>query len=72
MSEKKLTIEPGCITCGVCEFIAPEVFAVTDISTIKENANLEKNHDVIQEAVRSCPVSVIIYESIKKDSNDSK
>ena len=32
-------IDPGCITCGVCEFIAPEVFEVTDISHVKGDAD---------------------------------
>jgi ferredoxin len=63
---KKVGIEPGCITCGLCEFIAPEVFEVTDICRVKKNANLEKNSLAIEQAVRGCPVAVIIYDE-KKD-----
>jgi len=58
---KKLTIQPGCITCGACEFVAPEVFEVTDISHIKENADISKNKLCIQKAIESCPVNVIEY-----------
>lgn len=58
---KKLTIEPGCITCGACEFIAPEAFEVTDRSRIRENVDLEKHDAVIEKSVRACPVNVIKY-----------
>ena len=59
---KKVTIEPGCISCGLCEFTAPEVFEVTDISHVKKEADLEKNKEAIREAARCCPMQVIQYE----------
>ena len=59
---KKVTIEPGCITCGACEFICPVVFAVTDISHIKPDAPLQEFKQEIKEAAQSCPVNVITYE----------
>ncbi len=59
---KKVTIEPGCITCGLCEFIAPEVFTVTDLSRVKPDAPLSTCKDVIKEAAQGCPVQVISYE----------
>ncbi len=62
MRVKKVIIKPGCISCGTCEFTAPEVFEVSDISHVKENANLEKNKERIKEAVRKCPVQVITVE----------
>lgn len=58
----KLTINPGCITCGVCEFVAPEVFEVTDICHVKPNVVQEKYADEIQQAIASCPVQVIVYD----------
>lgn len=61
---KKLWIEPGCITCGMCEFIAPKVFEVTDVSHIKPGAHLEENSDLIEQSVKDCPVFVIKYEEI--------
>ncbi len=59
---KKVIIEPGCTTCGVCEFIAPEVFEVTDISHVKKDADYKKNKACIKEAAQLCPVNVIKYE----------
>ena len=59
---KKVIIEPGCITCGVCEFLAPEVFEVTDISHVKKAVDLQKNKEAIKEAARACPVNVISYK----------
>lgn len=59
---KKVTIEPGCITCGTCEYIAPEVFQVTDISRVKKDAELDKNNRCIKDAAQACPVRVITYE----------
>jgi ferredoxin len=56
---KKVWMEPGCISCGTCEFICKEVFEVTDISRVKENVDFEKFKEKIREAVKSCPVSVI-------------
>ena len=55
-------IEPGCITCGACEFIAPEVFEVTDISRVKPCADIKKNNENIKQAAQACPVNVIQYE----------
>ena len=59
---KKLWIEPGCITCGMCEFIAPKVFEVTDVSHIKLGFDQEENADLIEQSVKDCPVSVIKFE----------
>lgn len=62
--DKKLWIEPGCITCGMCEFIASKVFEVTDISHIKPDANLQENEDLIEQAVKECPVDVIKFQKL--------
>jgi ferredoxin len=59
---KKVTIEPGCITCGACEFISPEVFEVTDICRVKSNAPLKGNEDAVRQAALACPVNVIKIE----------
>lgn len=60
--KRKLIIEPGCITCGACEFLAPEIFSVTDVSHVKENADLYAYENEIDNAVAGCPVYVIKYE----------
>jgi ferredoxin len=59
---KKVTIEPGCITCGSCEFIAPEVFEVTDRSRVKKEVDLSQYTEKIKLAARKCPVQDITYE----------
>ena len=63
---KKVTIAPGCTTCGACEFIAPEVFEVTDISHVKTTADLSANAQAIEQAALACPVNVIMYEKMIK------
>lgn len=59
---KKLSIQPGCIGCGLCESIAPEVFRVCDISRIQEDVRYDHYKDKIEAAVQSCPVGAITYE----------
>jgi ferredoxin len=59
---KKVFIEPGCISCGTCEFIAPEVFEVTDVSRVKEGMESGGDHaERIKLAALQCPVNVIKY-----------
>lgn len=62
MSIKKVVIEPGCITCGLCEMIAPEVFTVTDISHVRENVPYDKYEEEIKQSAVLCPVQVITYQ----------
>ena len=59
---KKLSIGPGCIGCGLCESIAPEVFQVRDVSRVREGVDYEQYKDKIEKAAQSCPVGVIEYE----------
>ena len=59
---KKIRIKPGCIACGACEYIAPEVFYVTDVSHVKLDADVKKNEQKIKESIANCPVGVIVYE----------
>ena len=56
---KKPIINPGCISCGACQFYAPDVFEVTDVSRVKKDADMEKNREKIDHAIKECPVSVI-------------
>lgn len=58
---KKVWIEPGCITCGKCEFIAPEVFEVLDIAYVKRDIDPRAYEKAIEEAAKACPVQVIKY-----------
>lgn len=53
------TIEPGCIACGSCQFIAPQVFEVTDRSRVISSADFEAHAQQIERAAAACPVQVI-------------
>jgi ferredoxin len=59
---KKVWIVPGCISCGTCEQVCPQVFEVRDIAYVKDNAPLDTHEDEICEAAEICPVNVIKYE----------
>jgi len=59
---KKVTIDPGCISCGSCAYFAPEVFEVTDISRVKNDADLKRFKECIQVAAEKCPMQIIKYE----------
>lgn len=58
---KKVWIEPGCTSCGMCEFICEEVFEIKEISELKK-VDYSKFKEKIKEAAAMCPVSVIKYE----------
>ncbi len=55
-------IVPGCISCGTCESICPDVFEVKGVAEVKPNPDVEKHAELIREAVDMCPVSVIKIE----------
>lgn len=59
---KKVWIEPGCTSCGSCEFICPKVFEVTDVAYVKEDVDIKNCAQEIKEAAQACPVNVIKYE----------
>jgi len=63
---KKVSINPGCVACGACQFISPQVFCVTDVSRIKKDVDLQKYDQAIKEAVKQCPVGVISYKELDK------
>ena len=62
----KLWIEEGCISCKVCEDLAPNVFLVEGDAAcvIRPDAAalFEAQHDDIVEAAQDCPVEVIQFE----------
>ena len=59
---KSVKVEPGCISCGSCQFIVPEVFEVTDTSHVKPGVDIQKYKELIQKAAAKCPVQVIHIE----------
>lgn len=69
---KKVWIAPGCITCGRCEFIAPEIFEVSDVAYVKDGVDLVKHASAIQEAAKTCPVQVIkLLQEDKKPADQN-
>ena len=61
-----------CTMCGLCQSICPKVFEVPEKMTVKENADLTCEGDIMQ-AADSCPVNVIALEfdhSRKRDNID--
>lgn len=58
----RVWIEPGCLSCGACEFIAPEIFHVHDVSHVKKDADVKKYTEEIKKAAKECPAEVIRYE----------
>ena len=54
----KVTIIPGCIACGVCETLCPEVFTVLE-SCEADNHHVYGNEDACRDAAKACPVNVI-------------
>jgi ferredoxin len=59
---KKVTIVPGCISCGTCEAVCPNVFVVKGVAEVKQDADIQKNAELVQEAADMCPVNVIKVE----------
>ena len=62
MAIKKVWIEEGCISCGLCEEICPKVFVVEDLAIVIPDAIFNDYEKGIIEAAESCPVEVIKYE----------
>lgn len=63
---KKLYIEPGCVSCGSCQAICPQVFKLSPTAKVLSDADLERNEQLIKEAADLCPVQVIVFEEVTK------
>jgi ferredoxin len=61
MGLKNVKVEPGCISCGSCEFLAPEVFKVVITSQV-QSVDFKRFEDSIRQASAKCPVQVIKIE----------
>lgn len=53
-----------CISCGLCESTAPQVFEVPDKMIVKDNVDFNLFTSEIKEAADNCPVGVIKYEEV--------
>lgn len=49
----------GCIGCGVCAEVCPDVFRIAGDGLSEIIAQPEGNEEAVQEAADSCPVEVI-------------
>lgn len=58
----RVWIIAGCTSCGLCESISPEVFAVEDEAVVIEGIDYDEFKDDIIEAADNCPVGVIEYD----------
>jgi ferredoxin len=62
---RRVWIEEGCISCNLCEDLAPEVFEVPAGSESKLRKRYERElaspevQEKVREAEESCPVEVI-------------
>ena len=63
---KKVWIEEGCISCKLCQDIAPDVFLVEDdadcIVRPEAAAQFGPQQEEIEQAAEDCPVEVILIE----------
>lgn len=59
-----VNVSEDCIGCGMCEGIAPDVFALGDDGLVHPLAEEVPagSEDAAQEAADSCPVSAITVE----------
>ena len=60
----KAEIIEGCIGCGLCSDMCPEVFSMNDdgLAQVHTNPVPEDAEESAKEAADSCPVEVIIVE----------
>jgi ferredoxin len=58
----KVVVDPDlCMGCGVCESIAPDIFAIRDelFAQVIMEPVPEKMWDVVEEAISECPEQAI-------------
>lgn len=59
----KAMVKDGCISCGLCEGVCPDVFKLGDdgLSHVVGEVTAA-NEGAVREAAESCPVQVIVVE----------
>jgi ferredoxin len=61
MAIVKVWIIEGCISCGLCSDICPEVFVLDGEAKVIEGVNYSEYEVQIKESADSCPVEVIKF-----------
>lgn len=51
----------GCISCTLCCELCPDVFGMEDSLATCHGPVTDENKDAVQNAIDSCPVSVISF-----------
>lgn len=64
MTKKRVRIIPGCISCGTCEAICPQVFEVKGTARVHDQDAVADYEDEVEEAAEMCPVSVIKVDDV--------
>ena len=63
---RKVWIEAGCISCKLCQDIAPKVFLVADdaecVVKVDAGVHFGPMREDIEQAARDCPVELIKVE----------
>ena len=63
MALTRVWVDDGCILCGLCPELAPEVFVMEDDHCwAKDEADLDSNEEEIRQAAIDCPVGVIRFQ----------
>ena len=63
MGLTKVWVDSGCILCGLCPELAPDVFVMEDDHCwAKDDADLDSHEEEIRQAAIDCPVGVIRFQ----------
>ncbi|UCD56714.1 MAG: ferredoxin [Candidatus Hydrogenedentota bacterium] len=62
MAIERVWINEECTGCGLCETACPDVFQLDDLASVKEDADLNANEELIKQAAEECPVEAIQIE----------
>jgi ferredoxin len=62
MAIERVWITEDCTGCGLCETTCPDVFQLNDQASVKADADLNANEELIKQAAEECPTEAIQVE----------
>jgi ferredoxin len=62
MAIERVWINEDCTGCGLCETTCPDVFQLNDQASVKADAVIKGNEELIKQAAEECPVEAIQVE----------